>query len=224
MGCCDNKHTMQASEELIREKLAHMKISSFTYLEMKQQLETLVIANKLPKKSVESNILSSENPIFTDISILEKNIFEFILNHYPTTMNIYECLFYIYPFLKTSHKIEENNRFIFEVFNGSCKKLTLSSFEKLLSDYIQLITFKLNFFFETNLKGTETEHKEDLAVNNVNIFNYQNIRLVVRKLMAKLESITQKDEEITFESFNKNFSETDISLVSELRDLFFATF
>ena len=64
MGCCDNKHQIQESEELLREKIHKLKLSCITYKELKKQFEHYSMSGKLPKKTIKTNIFSKENTLF----------------------------------------------------------------------------------------------------------------------------------------------------------------
>lgn len=228
MGCCENKHIIQASEEYIRENLFKMKLKSFTYEEMYKLVDSFVITGKIPKKIIQKSILNKDNVSFSDISLLEENFHEFIINHYPNTMSIHECLFYLYIFLNHSNDLIKCNKNLFDVFYGFSKgKLTLSTLEKLLYDYLFFSTFKVNFFFESNLKGADKDFQEELQILNKNLFNNNNIKVIVKTLLSKFyeKNGNMSENTIIEQNFFSNcLQEINLSSVIEVRDMFYATF
>eukprot|EP00340_Litonotus_pictus_P010935 CAMPEP_0170539876 /NCGR_PEP_ID=MMETSP0209-20121228/104275_1 /TAXON_ID=665100 ORGANISM="Litonotus pictus, Strain P1" /NCGR_SAMPLE_ID=MMETSP0209 /ASSEMBLY_ACC=CAM_ASM_000301 /LENGTH=234 /DNA_ID=CAMNT_0010842057 /DNA_START=59 /DNA_END=763 /DNA_ORIENTATION=- len=232
-----------------------MKLSSLSYSEIKKTVEYYTISGKIPKKVIQSNILTSDS--LSSNSPLEENFHSFITNHLPTTMIPAECIFRMYVFLQHSRNIADNNQNLYELLKALSKgklskdnlekllfdylfladnnqnlyellkalskgKLSKDNLEKLLFDYLFFCTYKVNFFFESNLKGPESEHLEDIVRNNKGVFSNSNIQVVVKRLLATIK--TEGSEAISLSAFNECFAETDISSFAETRDLFYATF
>lgn len=225
MGCCDNKHVIQASEEAIRENVREYKLSSYLYTDMEKLINSNIVYGKIQKSKIESTILSKTNKSFQYISPLEESFFSSIISCYSNSLSQSECLFYMYIFLKKpTYDPYENNKFLFEILKGMVvSKLTLNSLEKLLIEYFYIATTKLNNFFEENLK--DREFKEELKLMSKSLFNNDKITLVTKTLLEKMITIDptiSNKSIIEFDTFNKCFSNTDLSNLTEVRDLFFA--
>jgi hypothetical protein len=228
MGCCENNHTIQASEEYIREKIMNLKLKSITYDEMYKLVDSYAISGKIPKKIVQKSILIREHIGLSDISKFEENLFEFIINHYSNSMTTYECLYYMFIFLNHGNNINTCNKNLYNLFFNLLKgKLTISTLEKGLYDYLYFSTFKVNFFFESNLNEVAKDYHDEIQGLNKNLFNNNNIKRIVKILISKFmqeEANISENTIIEEQLFSKCLQEVNLSSIVEVRDMFYATF
>lgn len=234
MGCCLNRTTIPSSEEKIIKLISNLRLSSYTFEEMFNELNKYSINGKIPKSKVVSEVLSPKNSNFSRIKEFEKNLFLFITNYFANnSMNLSEYMFFIYIFLNKGNDISQANKKLYKIFcEVTVGTLTKEKLMKLINDYIFFFTYRLNFFLES-IEFTNDEDirnpvdfKNDLSTFNEKIFTNKNISNIVDRLFKLIEgkySIV-KNTEITLEMFEDLVSTINLNSFIDMRSMMFETY
>jgi hypothetical protein len=220
MGCCENKYS-NSGEDFIKDITIFMKLNSMTYNEVTAKLNRLsTMKYSISKKAFYSKI----NEFVNNNNHYEEKILELANAHLNDTFTINQLLFYIFAFL--NHTSEENAiKQLYKIFieANRTSDLSYASLEKILTDYLTFYTNKINFCIETNLNDEHLCSKEDIARLNSEIYTYDNIRILVGKIL-KSESEKGEEHVISQKVFTDMITNFKIYSIDNLRDLFLFCF
>ena len=185
MGCCGSKE-LDSGEEHVRKILKDINLWDTTYSDLKNYLIRFSKDDKINKNILKKEIL---DPLVKCVE--HTMIFEVILSKLDEYSNIYQTIFYLFPFLSICN---EQNKYFFEVLFHMNNNVTLrlDQIRKFYMDYYEFVLISVTEQIREavskneiiNLKRDKTEDIDNLLKD---VYNTQNIQKELDILMKILE-------------------------------------
>jgi len=194
MGPCCSAQISKENEDLMKEIIRNLKISKFSYQDLKAKLVSLSVKKAtLTKESIKSDfekIFLEKDAIKNKYICYHLKFYEEFENLLHPEINIFEIILFAYPLLiKQSKKVYEEFVEILTNVHGefySANKLH-SIFMKIFEFYSYKIT-KIIY-----LESNNGELKENAFSMNKNFFTFENIKKAVDKILKEFHSDKMDD-------------------------------